>query len=328
MTVSTKAREAGTKGVARSVRGAQDAGSAGKAKPRKGSQKGGLTKHPPVTPWFALILEHSADDASFQLLQVLSGVDSDGSCKARKWLRHGETLDENVDSCREATRFAPASRNPQMMKLPTTGWLPVRWESADAQYQQGRGSRKVAEADSAADQASSVFIFNEAHCVREARRILLGELEPEPFPARQAPEPRLLKVCGTEKRSHPESCSSASTSDPKLDLGFGTGCRIKPGCHDEMKLRDEMTLKRDDPTFMVTVLMKMAERLLAIDALEMCLLRRIWFVNRALRKFLGDQCFGRLCGSDSTVSFDQVRIVAQQEVRAIFSAAKDLEESW
>jgi len=180
-------------------------GSKSKSKREKKEGKNpARSKHPAVAPWFALVLD-TVEDTSFQLLEVSSGVHSDGSCKAREWLLHDVVEAANApEGGGEVARFVAASLYPQMMRLPALGWLPVMVthdmaavggqlappaaasSSRRSPVEAGHG------AEAPDDVVELVVIRNEAQCVREARRILAGELEREPFPAKHTPLPRLL----------------------------------------------------------------------------------------------------------------------------------------
>ena len=167
-------------------------------KNKKGGKQGG--KHPPVTPWFALVVEN-LDGSYVRLLEVYSGVHSDGSCKAREWLRsdkrNSEAGGELTPGLELAQTFLPASLYPQMMSLPATGWLPVQvWrtskeEPAGAAAAAVRPSPVEVE-EGAQEHETLVVIVNEASSVAEACRILGGEVQVEPFPTSWAPLPREL----------------------------------------------------------------------------------------------------------------------------------------
>jgi hypothetical protein len=80
-------------------------------------KRGRLGKHPPVDPWFALVVE-SEDGSNLRLLEVSSGVHVDGSCKAREWLVHDVAQTAIDKGATTVTRFVAASLYPQMMSLP------------------------------------------------------------------------------------------------------------------------------------------------------------------------------------------------------------------
>ena len=177
-------------------------GGGGHVPPRKKRGTGG--KHPPVAPWFAIVVENAggADDSgaagapdagqdggTFQLLEVSSGVHSDGSCKAREWLVHDVVDGGGGD---KVLVFAAASRHPQMMALPAVGWVPVEVsQSMGKPSVQGVLGVGAAE-DGAEEQGVFVSVLQESKYVQEARAILAGTLEPEPYPAQAAPTPREL----------------------------------------------------------------------------------------------------------------------------------------
>ena len=157
------------------------------------SKKGGRGKHPEVTPWFALVMDDK-DDSTFRLLEVFSGVHSDGSCKAREWLLHDVV---ETEMGLEVTRFAAASLYPQMMELPVLGWLPVEvLRSVKSELEAAGNVRPspVEVFEGADEHEAFVVILNEAQCLTEACRILAGELELEPFPAKEAPPTRVLGI--------------------------------------------------------------------------------------------------------------------------------------
>jgi hypothetical protein len=149
----------------------------------------------------------------------------------------------------------------------------------------------------------------------------------------------------------PECQNGLPRTDPMLDrrsqLGC-TGCGIKPGCHsadckqcqpyDDPPKKPgchDMNCKATQPMNVcplpksVECARVLAKTFLDTDALDICLLRRLWGINKALRKSLGELCFQRLCHLSPSVTFEsRKRIVALDEIRAFFSTAKDLEESW
>ena len=151
------------------------------------------SKHPPVSPWFALILQELPDvvgDGSFQLLEVSSGVHRDGSCKAREWLPHDVVQAEG--DAGEVTRFVAASLYPQMMVLPAFGWVPVQVSREVKSAEEAADWLRPSAVDMEEEEDAFVVVVNESQCVAEAGRILTGELEPEPFPAREPPPARQL----------------------------------------------------------------------------------------------------------------------------------------
>ena len=97
-----------------------------------------------------------------------------------------------------------ASQYPQMMVLPAVGWLPVevtrqkrerQGEIQDIKSAEGGAdfsSRSSAVDSMEEEEDALVAVVNESECVAEACGILTGELEPEPFPAKEAPCARQL----------------------------------------------------------------------------------------------------------------------------------------
>ena len=93
-----------------------------------------------------------------------------------------------------------ASQYPQMMVLPAVGWLPVQVSREIREVQDIKSAEDGADFSSHPSAVDSieeeedalVAVLNESECVAEACGILTGELEPEPFPAKEAPCARQL----------------------------------------------------------------------------------------------------------------------------------------
>lgn len=219
-------------------------------KNKKGGKQGG--KHPPVTPWFALVVEN-LDGSYFRLLEVYSGVHSDGSCKAREWLRsdkrNSEAGGELTAGLELAQTFVAASLYPQMMSLPATGWLPVqvsrtsKEEPAGAAAAAARPSPVEVE-EGAQEHETLVVIVNEASSVAEACRILGGEVQVEPFPTSWAPPPRELgKHTHAQGRSGKEGVGEAARGASVA--GLMPAAKLEE--HGTRKLEDKAGRLKDTP---------------------------------------------------------------------------------
>jgi hypothetical protein len=87
-----------------------------------------------------------------------------------------------------------------MMVLPAVGWLPVQVSREIREIQDIKSAEDGADFSSHPSAVDSmeeeedalVAVVNESECVAEACGILTGELEPEPFPAKEAPCARQL----------------------------------------------------------------------------------------------------------------------------------------